>query len=169
MVDNDVGIIDRSFGFHTALEAAQRASTAAHMEAESAANGMALMKLMGWSTSHIALYSMLSIHEVDCCLIPRRTSTSVWLAGCLSSCTAFILEEGHTVVIRAEGAGQRLILRPDPQQQHDKSGNPVFVNIGAWLKAELGALAEEHAGELLMLKYIDPTYMVHTVAASNLD
>jgi 6-phosphofructokinase 1 len=39
-VDNDVGIIDRSFGFHTAVEATQRAIAAAHMEAESAANGV---------------------------------------------------------------------------------------------------------------------------------
>ena len=29
--------------------------------------------------------------------------------------------------------------------------------------------AEEHVGELLTLKYIDPTYMVHAVAADNLD
>jgi hypothetical protein len=29
--------------------------------------------------------------------------------------------------------------------------------------------AEEHAGELLTLKYIDLTYMVHAVAAGNLD
>lgn len=36
-VDNNVGIIDRSFGFHTAVEAAQRAIAAAHVEAESAA------------------------------------------------------------------------------------------------------------------------------------
>jgi len=43
------------------------------------------------------------------------------------------------MVVIAEGAGQRFILRPDPQQQHDESGNPVFLDVGAWLKAELGA------------------------------
>jgi 6-phosphofructokinase 1 len=43
------------------------------------------------------------------------------------------------VVVVAEGAGQRLIPRHDPQQQHDESGNPVFLDVGAWLKAELGA------------------------------
>jgi hypothetical protein len=25
------------------------------------------------------------------------------------------------------------------QQQHDESGNLVFLDVGAWLKAELGA------------------------------
>jgi len=44
------------------------------------------------------------------------------------------------VVVIAEGAGQLFIPRPDPQQQlHDESGNPVFLDVGAWLKAELGA------------------------------
>jgi len=132
MVDNNVGIIDRSFGFHTALEAAQRASTAA--------NDVGLMKLMGQSTSHIAMYAMLSIHEVDCRLIPRR------MAGGLFEFLYCVHSRGrpHRMVILAEGAGQRLIPRPDPQQQqHDKSGNPVFLNIGAWLKAELGALVAE--------------------------
>ncbi|KAI5443292.1 phosphofructokinase beta-subunit [Lathyrus oleraceus] len=38
-VDNDIGIIDRSFGFQTAVEMAQQAISAAHVEAESAVNG----------------------------------------------------------------------------------------------------------------------------------
>ena len=38
-VDNDVGIIDRSFGFQTAVDMAQQAINAAHVEAESAVNG----------------------------------------------------------------------------------------------------------------------------------
>ncbi|PQM36330.1 ATP-dependent 6-phosphofructokinase 2 [Prunus yedoensis var. nudiflora] len=54
-VDNDVGIIDRSFGFQTAVEMAQQAISAAHVEAESAVNGIGLVKLMGRSTGHIAL------------------------------------------------------------------------------------------------------------------
>ena len=41
-VDNDIGIIDRSFGFQTAVEMAQGAISAAHVEAESATNGIGL-------------------------------------------------------------------------------------------------------------------------------
>jgi 6-phosphofructokinase 1 len=75
------------------------------------------------------------------------------------------------VVVVAEGAGQRLIPRPaDQQQQHDESGNPALLDVGAWLKAELRAWwAEEHAGELLTVKYIDPAYMVRAVAANAAD
>lgn len=40
-------VIDRSFGFDTAVEEAQRAINAAHVEAESAENGIGVVKLMG--------------------------------------------------------------------------------------------------------------------------
>lgn len=43
-VDNDVGIIDRSFGFQTAVEVAQQAISS-HVEAETAVNGVGLVKL----------------------------------------------------------------------------------------------------------------------------
>jgi|UPI000220FEF8 6-phosphofructokinase 1 len=51
-VDNDIGIIDSSFGFQTAVEIAQQAIDAAHVEAVS---DVGLVKLMGWSTGHIHL------------------------------------------------------------------------------------------------------------------
>ncbi|ONM55740.1 ATP-dependent 6-phosphofructokinase 2, partial [Zea mays] len=44
-VDNNVGIIDRSFGFHTAVEAAQRAIAAAHVEPRARRNRVGLVKL----------------------------------------------------------------------------------------------------------------------------
>jgi 6-phosphofructokinase 1 len=72
-VDNDIGIIDRSFGFDTAVEVAQQAISAAHTEAESAVNGIGLVKLMGRSTGHIALHATLSSRDVDCCLIPEMS------------------------------------------------------------------------------------------------
>jgi len=40
-------VIDRSFGFDTAVEEAQRAINSAHVEAESMENGVGLVKLMG--------------------------------------------------------------------------------------------------------------------------
>lgn len=40
-------VIDRSFGFDSAVEEAQRAINAAHVEADSMENGIGLVKLMG--------------------------------------------------------------------------------------------------------------------------
>lgn len=40
-------VIDKSFGFDTAVEEAQRAINAAHVEVESVENGVGVVKLMG--------------------------------------------------------------------------------------------------------------------------
>lgn len=42
-----IQVIDKSFGFDTAVEEAQRAINAAHVEAESTENGIGVVKLMG--------------------------------------------------------------------------------------------------------------------------
>lgn len=42
-----IQVIDKSFGFDTAVEEAQRAINAAHVEAESFENGIGVVKLMG--------------------------------------------------------------------------------------------------------------------------
>ncbi|RLN34532.1 hypothetical protein C2845_PM03G01020 [Panicum miliaceum] len=161
-VDNDVGVIDRSFGFHTAVDEAQRAIAAAHVEAESAANGVGLVKLMGRSAGHIALHATLSSRDVDCCLIPEEDLYLRGPGGLFEFLYRRLKRNGHVVVVVAEGAGQRLIPRPTcGEQRRDESGNPAFLDVGAWLKAELRAWwAEEHAGEPLTVKYIDPTYMI---------
>ncbi|KAL2324998.1 hypothetical protein Fmac_024056 [Flemingia macrophylla] len=46
-IDNDIAVIDKSFGFDTAVEEAQRAINAAHVEVESVENGVGIVKLMG--------------------------------------------------------------------------------------------------------------------------
>lgn len=70
-IDNDIPVIDKSFGFDTAVEEAQRAINAAHVEAESAENGIGVVKLMGRYCGFIAMYATLASRDVDCCLIPE--------------------------------------------------------------------------------------------------
>lgn len=170
-VDNDVGIIDRSFGFQTAVEVAQQAINAAHVEAVSAVNGIGLVKLMGRSTGHIALYATLSSRDVDCCLIPEIDFYLEGKGGLFEFLNLKLKENGHAVVVIAEGAGQDLIPRTDAQKEEkDESGNPVFLDAGVWLKSELkNWWARDHPGELFTLKYIDPTYMVRAVPANATD
>lgn len=135
-VDNDVGIIDRSFGFQTAVEMAQQAISAAHVEAESATNGIGLVKLMGRSTGHIALHATLSSRDVDCCLIPENEFYLEGKGGLFEFLDHRLKENGHAVVVVAEGAGQKIIPRTDAQKEEkDESGNPVFLDVGVWLKS----------------------------------
>ncbi|XP_052182674.1 ATP-dependent 6-phosphofructokinase 2 [Diospyros lotus] len=185
-VDNDMGIIDRSFGFQTAVEMAQQAISAAHVEAESAVNGIGLVKLMGRSTGHIALHATLSSRDVDCCLIPETEFYLQGKGGLFEFLQQRLEENGHAVVVVAEGAGQNMIprVRPtatshndddDPAQNEqkedkDESGNPVFLDVGGWLKSELNKWwKRDHPNELFTVKNIDPTYMIRAVPANATD
>ncbi|KAM7270071.1 hypothetical protein ACFE04_029285 [Oxalis oulophora] len=47
IIDNDILVIDKSFGFDSAVEEAQRAINASHVESESSENCIGLVKLMG--------------------------------------------------------------------------------------------------------------------------
>ncbi|KAK6265151.1 Phosphofructokinase domain - like 4 [Theobroma cacao] len=170
-VDNDVGIIDRSFGFQTAVEMAQQAINAAHVEAESAVNGIGLVKLMGRSTGHIALHATLSSRDVDCCLIPETEFYLEAKGGLFEFLEQRLKERGHAVLVVAEGAGQDLIPRSDAQkEERDESGNLVFLDVGAWVNSELKKWwARDHPDELFTVKYIDPTYMIRAVPANATD
>lgn len=170
-VDNDIGIIDRSFGFQTAVEMAQQAISAAHVEAESAVNGIGLVKLMGRSTGHIALHATLSSRDVDCCLIPENDFYLKGKGGLFEFLDQRLNQNGHAVIVVAEGAGQDIIPRTEAQKEEkDESGNPVFLDVGAWLKSELKEWWDrDHKGELFTVKYIDPTYMIRAVPANATD
>lgn len=170
-VDNDVGIIDRSFGFQTAVEMAQQAINAGHVEAESAVNGIGLVKLMGRSTGHIALHATLSSRDVDCCLIPEIDFYLEGKGGLFEFLEQRLKENGHAVIVVAEGAGQELIPRNDAEkQERDESGNLVLLDVGGWLKSELKKWwSRKHPNELFTVKYIDPTYMVRAVPANATD
>ncbi|CAH2045980.1 unnamed protein product [Thlaspi arvense] len=170
-VDNDVGIIDRSFGFQTAVEMAQEAISAAHVEAESAVNGIGLVKLMGRSTGHIALHATLSSRDVDCCLIPEMEFYLEGKGGLFEFLEQRLKDHGHAVLVVAEGAGQEMIPRSESQkQERDESGNLVFLDVGVWLKSALKEWwGRKHPGELFTVKYIDPTYMIRAVPANATD
>lgn len=54
-IDNDILLIDKTFGYETAVEEAQRALMAAKVEATSAYRGIGLVKLMGRQSGFIAM------------------------------------------------------------------------------------------------------------------
>ncbi|XP_068638637.1 ATP-dependent 6-phosphofructokinase 2-like [Aristolochia californica] len=170
-VDNDIGIIDRSFGFQTAVEAAQQAINAGHVEAESAVNGIGLVKLMGRNTGHIAFQATQSSRDVDCCLIPEIDFYLEGEGGLFEFLNNRLKKNGHAVLVVAEGAGQHLIPRDEARREEkDESGNPVFLDVGVWLKSELiNWWARDHPGELSTVKYIDPTYMIRAIPANATD
>ncbi|MBA0673909.1 hypothetical protein Goari_015533, partial [Gossypium aridum] len=108
-IDNDIPVIDKSFGFDTVVEEAQRAIKAAHVESESIGNGIGLVKLMGRYCGFIAMYATLASRDVDCCLIPESPFYLEGKGGLYEYIGKRLKQNGHMVIVIAEGAGQELL------------------------------------------------------------
>lgn len=137
-IDNDIPVIDKSFGFDTAVEEAQRAINAAHVEASSMENGIGLVKLMGRYSGFIAMYSSLASRDVDCCLIPESPFYLEGPGGLFEYIEKRLKENGHMVIVIAEGAGQELLsdIKRSSDKQ-DASGNKLLDDVGLWLSQRI--------------------------------
>jgi 6-phosphofructokinase len=118
-IDNDVDIIDRSFGFDTSVAEAQRAIATAKTEASGAVNGLGLVKLMGRYAGFIAAHASLASGDVDLCLIPEVPLTFDGPASILEHVAATIRAKGHAVVVVAEGAGEEEL---DGKRERERMG-----------------------------------------------
>ncbi|KAG1673415.1 hypothetical protein FOA52_002180 [Chlamydomonas sp. UWO 241] len=158
-IDNDILLIDKCFGFDTAVEESQRALLAAKVEASSAKHGIGLVKLMGRSSGFIALQASMASGVVDAVLIPE---VPFKLKGLMKHLEGVLKNKGHCVLCVAEGAGQDML--GDGTDGKDASGNPILKDIGTFLKKEL----KEHFQDA-DIKYIDPTYMIRAIPTTSGD
>ncbi len=127
-IDNDVDLIDRSFGFTTSVEAAQAAIISAKTEARcNLPNGVGIVKLMGRSAGFIAVHATMASGDVDLCLVPEISMRLEGEDGCLPFLLARVREQGHAVVVVAEGAGEDVLGQ---SAQVDKGGNRKLPAIG---------------------------------------
>ncbi|KAJ4750213.1 ATP-dependent 6-phosphofructokinase [Rhynchospora pubera] len=169
-IDNDIEVIDKSFGFDTAVEEAQRAINAAHVESESQENGIGLVKLMGRNSGFIAMYATLASRDVDCCLIPESPFYLEGKGGLLEFIEKRLKEHGHMVIVVAEGAGQDLIAQDMRSMDvHDASGNKLLLDVGLWLSQKIKEHFVRKPKMPINLKYIDPTYMIRAIPSNASD
>ncbi|KAL8254524.1 hypothetical protein R6Q59_032745 [Mikania micrantha] len=169
-IDNDIPVIDQSFGFDTAVEEAQRAIDAAHVEALSNENCIGLVKLMGRNSGFIAMHATLASRDVDCCLIPESSFYLEGPGGLFDYIEKRIKENGHMVIVVAEGAGQDLVaesLRTNDDK--DASGNKLLNDVGLWLSQKIKDHFKTQTEMEINLKYIDPTYMIRAVPSNASD
>ncbi|XP_058074102.1 ATP-dependent 6-phosphofructokinase 3-like isoform X2 [Magnolia sinica] len=137
-IDNDIAVIDKSFGFDTAVEEAQRAINAAHVEAESIENGLGVVKLMGRYSGFIAMYATLASRDVDCCLIPESPFYLEGPGGLFEYVEKKLKENGHMVLVVAEGAGQELVAESIRSMDlEDASGNKLLLDVGLWISQKI--------------------------------
>ncbi|XP_072965239.1 ATP-dependent 6-phosphofructokinase 3-like [Typha angustifolia] len=169
-IDNDIAAIDKSFGFDSAVEEAQRAINAAHVEAESVENGIGIVKLMGRYSGFIAMYATLASRDVDCCLIPESPFYLEGKGGLFEFVEKRLKENGHMVIVVAEGAGQELIAESMRSMDHkDPSGNKLLLDVGLWLSEKIKGHFAKLQKMPMNLKYIDPTYMIRAVPSNASD
>lgn len=169
-IDNDIPVIDKSFGFDTAVEEAQRAINAAHVEAESIENGMGVVKLMGRDSGFIAMYATLASRDVDCCLIPESPFYLEGPGGLFEYIRRRLKENGHMVLVIAEGAGQDILSKSmHTIDQKDASGNRLLRDVGLWISQKIRDYFSEEKKMSINLKYIDPTYMIRAIPSNASD
>jgi 6-phosphofructokinase 1 len=162
-IDNDIDLIQKSFGFETAFSIANDIIRYAHNEAIGAFNGVALVKLMGRDSGFIAASAALSIQEVNFVLIPEISFDLYGQRGFLKVLRKRLEDRHHAVIVVAEGAGQDLF--ESAGQDKDASGNIKHKDIGVYLKDKI---SEEFKNKDFphSIKYIDPSYIIRSSPAN---
>lgn len=73
----------------------------------------------------------------DLCLIPEVPFYLEGEGGLYEFAEKRLRENGHMVIVVAEGAGQELLTSSESNKQCDASGNPLLLDIGLWLSRKL--------------------------------
>jgi 6-phosphofructokinase 1 len=165
-IDNDIPYVWMTFGYLTALDVAEDVLRGAHVEARSAVNGIAIVKLMGRDAGYIAAGAALASDEANFVLVPEVEFPLDGEGGFLDSLRRRMQDRGHALIVVAEGAGQHLL--GDHETTRDASGNVRFRDIGIFLKDRIKAYFAEQGLEV-NVKYIDPSYAIRSVPANTYD
>jgi 6-phosphofructokinase 1 len=167
-IDNDLNLIEKSFGFDTAIEKAAEAIKSAHVEAKGSFNGIGLIKIMGRNSGHIAACAALAQNDTNFVLIPEVPFNLEGKNGFLTILKKRIKFRGHAVILVAEGAGQNLLEEKNHNPEKDPSGNIRLQDIGLFLKKEIEDYFKKINLEI-NLKYIQPSYLIRSVPANASD
>ena len=165
-IDNDLGFVEKTFGFETSVQIAADIIASAHTEAEGAENGIGIVKLMGRDSGFIAATASLANSVVDFCLIPETSFEVDGPNNISKAIEERLAQNNHAVIVVAEGAGQELFR--STEKRLDASGNVLKDDIGELLKLKISAHFSERSIPI-SIKYLDPSYHIRSVAANASD
>jgi 6-phosphofructokinase 1 len=161
-IDDDVPVIDKTFGFETAVTHAAAAIDAAHAEALGAQNGVGMVKLMGRDAGFVAAHATIASGEANFCLLPEVPFD---LDAFFVELRERVTRRGHAVVVVAEGCGACL---EHPGAERDASGNLRYasheLDIGVHLRDAMKTYFAV-ARVPITIKYIDPSYTIRAAVA----
>ena len=164
-IDNDINLIDKTFGFETAYNVANPIIRDAHNEATGAYNGIAIVKLMGRDSGFIAASAAISMPVVNFVLVPEMHFELEGENGFLALLKKRLDKKHHAVIVVAEGAGQNLFSNDEKGQVTDASGNVKHKDIGLLLKKEIADYFKKNDCPVT-IKYIDPSYIIRSAPAN---
>lgn len=167
-IDNDLKLIQKTFGYDTAISEAVTAIQCAHVEAQGAPMGIGLVKIMGRQSGHIAVGAALAEGDVNFVLIPEVPFDMNGENGFLKALEKRLKSSGHCVILVAEGAGQELVRKDQQAVETDASGNLRLLDIGLFLRTHIEDYFKS-IGMEINLKYIDPSYTIRSVPANASD
>ncbi|EKX45877.1 hypothetical protein GUITHDRAFT_163159 [Guillardia theta CCMP2712] len=180
-IDNDICVIDRSFGFDTAVQEAINAIKSAKTEALSTSNGVGIVKLMGRSSGYLTAHATFGSRDVDVCLIPEIDFDLEGPHGLWSHIRKLLKAQGHAVIAIAEGTQIRSSSSSSKEvkSQSDESvgmqgTKSISEDVGKWFREAVKEAMKhpdrESGGDNesieISVKYIDPSYMVRSVPAN---
>lgn len=85
-------------------------------------------------TGFIAQYATLASRDVDCCLIPESPFYLEGPGGLFEYMEKRLKENGHMVIVIAEGAGENLLSESmQNMNEKDASGNKLLPDVGLWI------------------------------------
>ncbi len=156
-IDNDVPLVDKTFGYETAFSIAVESIRAAHTEAVAYRNGVGLVRLMGRHSGFIAASAAVAEADADFVLIPEVPLVLDGPSGFVEALVARLGSNGHVVGVVAEGAGQDLLQErhqahaqvhrselPDPQ----RSGEPERLGLLLGPRAKRRARRDGRSGRV---------------------
>lgn len=98
-IDNDIPMVERSFGFHTAVERCSEYISFAYNEAKTNSE-ISIIQLMGRNSGQLALHSAYGSNHFDILLIPEAPYLPDKL---FTSMTEIYRKQGHLTIVIAEG------------------------------------------------------------------
>ncbi|MDR2583078.1 MAG: ATP-dependent 6-phosphofructokinase [Fibromonadaceae bacterium] len=166
-IDNDLNLIDRTFGFDTCVQSAAEIIKSAHVEANGIPNGLGLVKIMGRDSGFIAAHASLASSVTNFCLIPEVPLVLEGHDGLFKALDRrfFKHRKDHAVMVVAEGAGQDLF---NTAAAKDASGNVLKHDIGHFLVDKIAEHFKK-IGKVINIKYIDPSYIIRSIPANSSD
>ena len=97
-----------------------------------------VLTLHCYGAGFIAMHATLASRDVDCCLIPELPFYLEGPGGLFEYIEKRLKENGHMVLVIAEGAGQDLLSESiQSLDKQDASGNKLLQDVGLWISQKI--------------------------------